>query len=331
MPVLPIPMIISLLLLCLLAARLSSKEAHVSLLALIAVCAVQSAIIAATQYYGIAAFRPLQPIIAMAIPAIAWLAFSQAAFDNLQKRWWLHSVGVVLALLCFGFWPALLDAIIPMSFLGYGMAMLLKLARGEDSLPHSRLESAGLPLFTWRVIAVSLMASAACDVFIAYQLATGGKSTHLWVPSVVSSLTMLSLGVLAVTHAMESRRDEEPDQRVSSDEELIRDQAIVEKLDRYMLSAKPFLDPDLTLSRLSRKLLVPVKQLSSAINRVKNENVSRYVNRARIEEACEKLKGGSGVTAVIFESGFNTKSNFNREFLRVKGMSPRDWVRREKG
>jgi len=29
----------------------------------------------------------------------------------------------------------------------------------------------------------------------------------------------------------------------------------------------------------------------------------------------------------MFASGFNTKSNFNREFLRVIGASPRDWLK----
>jgi AraC-like DNA-binding protein len=41
------------------------------------------------------------------------------------------------------------------------------------------------------------------------------------------------------------------------------------------------------------------------------KNVSQYVNGHRIAEACRFLKGaGQPVTAVMFESGFQTKSNF---------------------
>jgi AraC-like DNA-binding protein len=29
----------------------------------------------------------------------------------------------------------------------------------------------------------------------------------------------------------------------------------------------------------------------------------------------------------MLSSGFNTKSNFNREFLRVAGVSPSEWLR----
>ncbi len=93
-----------------------------------------------------------------------------------------------------------------------------------------------------------------------------------------------------------------------------------------VVAQRPFLDPDLTLSRLSRKLAVPAKHLSAAINRVKNENVSRYINRLRIDHACQLIGEGKSVTDAMLSSGFNTKSNFNREFLRVKGESPRKWL-----
>jgi AraC-like DNA-binding protein len=29
----------------------------------------------------------------------------------------------------------------------------------------------------------------------------------------------------------------------------------------------------------------------------------------------------------MFSSGFNTKSNFNREFLRLRGQAPSDWLK----
>ena len=53
---------------------------------------------------------------------------------------------------------------------------------------------------------------------------------------------------------------------------------------------QPYLDPDLTLARLARRLHVPIKQLSLAINMVKGENVSRYVNGFRIRSACARFK-----------------------------------------
>ena len=68
------------------------------------------------------------------------------------------------------------------------------------------------------------------------------------------------------------------------------------------------------------------KQLSATINRATGGNVSRYVNGFRIRHACERLKAGDNVTSAMLNSGFNTKSNFNREFLRTTGYSPRVWL-----
>lgn len=69
-----------------------------------------------------------------------------------------------------------------------------------------------------------------------------------------------------------------------------------------------------------------MKQLSGAINRSTGENVSRFINNHRIAAACQALAQGDSVTQTLFASGFNTKSNFNREFLRVHGGPPKEWL-----
>ncbi len=331
MPVLPIPMIIALLLLGFLIHRLLVRDTHPTLLALIAACALQSAIIALVQYYGVTVIRPLQPILATLIPPVAWFAFARASGGGGQSQnlaW--HALAPVLAVVFLLTKPMLLDVLIPVSFAGYGAAMLLRLRQGEDSLPHSRLQGGAMPLLAWRIIAISLIASAGCDVLIAYGLATGGSGLLLWVPSLVASLSLLGLGALGLSHAIESQRDDATESDSPSQADIDRDQAIIAKLDDYLQTHKPFVDPDLTLARLARKLTVPAKQLSAAINRSKGENVSRYVNRARIEEACRRLAEGHSVTSAMLDSGFNTKSNFNREFLRVKGTSPSKWLQERK-
>lgn len=68
-----------------------------------------------------------------------------------------------------------------------------------------------------------------------------------------------------------------------------------------------------------------MRDVSRAINLSTGENVSRYINRLRIEHAQALLSQGQLVTEAMYQSGFNTKSNFNREFLRVTGQSPSAW------
>jgi len=50
----------------------------------------------------------------------------------------------------------------------------------------------------------------------------------------------------------------------------------------------------------------------------------QYVNRLRINLACQLLMSeeGKSVTDICYEVGFNNQSNFNRQFLAQKGMSP---------
>ncbi|MGB7319114.1 MAG: AraC family transcriptional regulator, partial [Planktotalea sp.] len=103
------------------------------------------------------------------------------------------------------------------------------------------------------------------------------------------------------------------------------DTAIIARLDALVEDGRLYVDPDLTLSRLARKMGMPVKTLSIAINRVTGENVSRYINERRIRDACAALERGESVTDAMLGSGFNTKSNFNREFLRITGKTPRDY------
>ena len=329
MPVLPVPMIISLLLLGLVLHRFLTGKTHVTLLALIAICALQSAIIALVQYYGVSSLRIVQGLVASIIPAIAWLAFRQASAGHLRtQKPYLHlMIGPALAVICLIMNPNWLDVVIPALFAGYGLAILIILRQGEDSLPHSRLENGYLIVLVWRILALALIGSAATDIFIAIRLASGHSDMLLWLPSLMSSITLLVLGALGLSHAIESQNDPQSERSPDTDQDKDRDAAIIEKLETYIAMHKPYLDPDLSLSRLARKLLIPEKQLSSAINKYKGENVSRYINAHRVQHACSMMQDGTSVTEAMFASGFNTKSNFNREFLRVVGTNPRLWLK----
>jgi AraC-like DNA-binding protein len=71
---------------------------------------------------------------------------------------------------------------------------------------------------------------------------------------------------------------------------------------------------------------VPARTISGAGNRVARKNVSQYINDHRIAEACRLLRETDiSVTSAMFEAGFQTKSNFNREFRRVTSLSPAAW------
>lgn len=64
--------------------------------------------------------------------------------------------------------------------------------------------------------------------------------------------------------------------------------------------------------------------LSRSFRKHTGMGVVEYVNRLRVNLACQMLmnEDTKTVTEICFAAGFNNLSNFNRQFLRQKGMNP---------
>lgn len=101
------------------------------------------------------------------------------------------------------------------------------------------------------------------------------------------------------------------------------DRELMQTLDAVMRDKELFRDSNLTLARLAKRLSVPTRDLSGAINRVTAENFSRFINGHRIEYAQRALlETDLPVTEIMLEAGFVSKSSFNTEFRRVTGLTP---------
>ena len=138
---------------------------------------------------------------------------------------------------------------------------------------------------------------------------------------------LLLVGGLSLSGSLWKQDDDVEDgPGVRADIDPEQDAKIMDRLDALMVQQKMYLDPDLTLNQIARRLVLPVKAVSGAINRSTGENVSRYINARRIDVACAALRSGESVTSAMFSAGFNTKSNFNREFLRIKGVPSLAWL-----
>ena len=323
-------MISALVMVFLLVVLIVDRDRRGPLAALVGLCALQAVIISLGQHYGIDAFRAVQPVTAAFIPPLAWVAFRMTAVRHvLRARDTFHLLGPLLVLLCALHVPAALDFLVPMAFLGYGTALLLAAWSGADGMPGARLETGDFWGRIWRLIAAALLVSAFFDGAVAVTLVAGLPHWQPWLVSIGFACILLMLGAHALSYGMVNgsrwKSGAGLKGRPVQDADPGFDAEVVARLDRLLADRKLYLDPDLTLGRLSRRLGVPVKQLSAAINRSTGENVSRYVNGFRIEKACERLRAGDTVTAAMESSGFNTRSNFNREFRRLTGQSPSAW------
>lgn len=101
---------------------------------------------------------------------------------------------------------------------------------------------------------------------------------------------------------------------------------LVQKLMELLKERKLFLDPDLSLSSLSRDMNISPHKLSQLINDEFCVSFSELINRYRIEDATLKLRRTDQKIAVIaFESGFNTLSAFNAAFKKVTSKTPSEF------
>ena len=103
------------------------------------------------------------------------------------------------------------------------------------------------------------------------------------------------------------------------------------RLLNYMTEKEPFLNPDLTLSILADETGIPPHHLSQVINEQFNKNFFDFVNKYRVDSFIKKLtdpaSSNFSLLGIAFESGFNSKSAFNRVFRQVTGKTPSEFRR----
>jgi len=324
MPMLPISAFVALVLVYL-AVRTLLSEGRPLLVTFLAACALQSSLVTLVVGYQVELFRFVLPITATFIPPLAWITFHDALVHRMSLRTMvIHGAAPAFTLFCRVFAPETTDVVVPLVFAGYGAAILIHL-RGASDMPLARLEAGPLPNVIWQVLGWALITSAFSDVLIAVAFMTGNAEWAGWLITAFSMFALLLLGLLSVSPSASGATSEEADPPQPVREASGEDAEIMASLEAFLSGEPLHLDPNLTLSRLARRLHLPEKRLSLAVNRVTGANVSRYINTWRIRHACQLMEGGATVTDAMLDSGFNTKSNFNREFLRVIGASPSQW------
>ncbi|PKP13326.1 MAG: AraC family transcriptional regulator [Bacteroidetes bacterium HGW-Bacteroidetes-3] len=100
----------------------------------------------------------------------------------------------------------------------------------------------------------------------------------------------------------------------------------VEKLNHFMVAEKPYLNPNLTLHELASELEISAHYLSQIINEKFNLNFFDYINQYRVEEVKIKISNPKfenySLLGIAFDSGFNSKSAFNRIFKKFTNQTP---------
>jgi putative ABC transport system permease protein len=85
-------------------------------------------------------------------------------------------------------------------------------------------------------------------------------------------------------------------------------------------------DPELSLATLAIKLSLPPHELSRIINTGLEKSFNDLINEFRVREIVRKMRdpANDGLTllGIAYESGFNSKTTFNRVFKEMTGKTP---------
>ncbi|ULR45571.1 AraC family transcriptional regulator [Rhizobium sp. K102] len=330
----PLPFVVALLLLILFVIvfrRDEEGQPNRPFLVLILLSALQSILSGLRWGYGMQVVGVIAPVIAATVPPLAYAGVSRlvrTSWRPLAGRLGLHAVPAVLILLLVAFWREAIDIALVLIFVGYALAILLLMRPGADALRLAPFEGA-VPAYRAIIFtAAALCLSAAVDTFVFFDFTWAHGEHALTVISVgnLAALVILGTAAAAASRSRAPAETAEPAARPEASE----DKETIATVDALMVTRKLYRDANLNLDRLARKAGIPARQISAAINRAMDKNVSQYVNDYRIGEACRLLSvTEKSVTEVMFDVGFQTKSNFNREFRRVTDMTPLAWRQRK--
>lgn len=105
--------------------------------------------------------------------------------------------------------------------------------------------------------------------------------------------------------------------------------ALYQKLTVVMKSSKPFLNNEISLSKLASQLETKPHLLSQVINENFNTNFFDFINSCRIEEVKERLTSPEfaklTIAAIAYDCGFNSISSFNSAFKKKEKINPREY------
>ena len=268
----------------------------------------------------------VQPLVAVMVAPSAYLGFSALTQDlgsNWRKRVLLSAAPVAVAQMAIlANLPVSADVFVLLINSIYLVLIARLLRRQADDFIHVAPHALKIVRSAIKAAIVLLGMMVATDLsIVAASLFAGDAYILTFLTGVSGVFTVFVFVVALIGAPMLLQATKSDATKVEGPTDT--DRATRAVLDALMNDTQLYTDSNLTLARVARRLSVPVRDVSNAINRTTSENFSRYINGFRIRHAQEALrKTELSITEVMFEAGFVSKSSFNTEFRRVTGQTP---------
>jgi AraC-like DNA-binding protein len=221
------------------------------------------------------------------------------------------------------------DSIIISSFSAYFLLMIYPMFKGHQILSH--LGKQAQRPYRWLCVLAAMMAiNIALEIAIYIETSSGkrlhesialfvGTNLFILMNTIVAFAVLRRNPLIEWMHEFGLQKFDEGKSLIPEEKHLFEKwENLVTK---EVLYKQEF---GITLSEAAKKLQVPARLLSSAINKIYGASFSQYLNDKRVQEARHLIQTHSTMPLleVMYESGFSTKSHFNKEFRRVLGTSP---------
>ncbi len=164
-------------------------------------------------------------------------------------------------------------------------------------------------------------------MWVVYGLIFLGVLPYHIVGAISFSLLMLILAFVGMNKDLAFRNGSLPsyqNSRLSQAEANNYLQQIKHKL----AAERVYLQPDLTIEKLSKVVDLHPKTISEIINRCEGKNFVAFINSYRIEEAKKLLTDRDSnhkIAAVAYSCGFNSLSVFNLTFKNLTSLTPSEY------
>lgn len=273
------------------------------------------------------AVRMFMPVLASMLPPLAFFCFYP---PNKFRPVLPHFVVTGVALLLALFFPVVHvdpDFLVVVSFMGYGSYLIAKGLRVSE-FTWSKFSQIRETSTMALIMGAWLWMNALIDLAVAWDFLTnnGQHAANIVGYAHVSLLVLfvfLAVSIVRLQMPVHKMVEMTPEKKHFDESLYSENQSIVTALSHWLIDELGYQNPDLSLDKMARKMGIPSRKISIAINQVTDQSVSLWVNTIRIDQAKEKLtETEQTVTEIMFDCGYLTKSNFNKAFKRQTGMSP---------
>lgn len=190
------------------------------------------------------------------------------------------------------------------------------------------------PPFAWNIGMITAFSFVLLFTWLGYK---GILQSQILVPEFLLAAEFKEAGKNPQIQPPESDEDEEctgplspqPGQLANMSPEEIS--SLIERLYQILEEDKPYLDDSLTLGDLAQQIGISDKKLSELLNQHIRISFYELINNYRVDTVKKKIHSSESdhytLLALAFESGFKSKTSFNRVFKLKTGLSPSHYKR----